>query len=180
MHYCITSAVCCLLLFFFFKQKTAYEIYQCDWSSDVCSSDLVRPGETVEIELELAATGVSTLDPERVFIRVEGKMPEVPRGLAPVSKLWRKLVTERSGRSVRRFGQYVVPADLVVPPSHWPAGRWTQSARLRIPTWAEPGDYAIQVTVHDWTWHENRDLRDYLQDIDRFSAPPVATIRIRD
>ena len=27
--------------FFFFKQKTAYEIYQCDWSSDVCSSDLV-------------------------------------------------------------------------------------------------------------------------------------------
>ena len=29
-----------MVLFFFFKQKTAYEIYQCDWSSDVCSSDL--------------------------------------------------------------------------------------------------------------------------------------------
>ena len=29
-----------LCFFFFFKQKTAYEIYQCDWSSDVCSSDL--------------------------------------------------------------------------------------------------------------------------------------------
>ena len=28
------------VVFFFFKQKTAYEIYQCDWSSDVCSSDL--------------------------------------------------------------------------------------------------------------------------------------------
>ena len=27
--------------FFFFKQKTAYEIVDCDWSSDVCSSDLV-------------------------------------------------------------------------------------------------------------------------------------------
>src|SRR5213080_917239 len=26
--------------FFFFKQKTAYEIPLCDWSSDVCSSDL--------------------------------------------------------------------------------------------------------------------------------------------
>ena len=24
----------------FFKQKTAYEISECDWSSDVCSSDL--------------------------------------------------------------------------------------------------------------------------------------------
>ena len=37
------SEVCWHVLFvffFFFKQKTAYEIYQCDWSSDVCSSDL--------------------------------------------------------------------------------------------------------------------------------------------
>ena len=32
------------IFFFFFKQKTAYEIYQCDWSSDVCSSDLSVPG----------------------------------------------------------------------------------------------------------------------------------------
>ena len=30
----------CFFLFFFFKQKTAYEIKECDWSSDVCSSDL--------------------------------------------------------------------------------------------------------------------------------------------
>src|SRR5213596_1168261 len=32
-----------LLVFFFFKQKTAYEIRPCDWSSDVCSADLPRP-----------------------------------------------------------------------------------------------------------------------------------------
>jgi len=32
--------------FFFFKQKTAYEITGCDWSSDVCSSDLLRIGNT--------------------------------------------------------------------------------------------------------------------------------------
>src|SRR3546814_14752260 len=30
---------CC---FFFFKQKTAYEMRISDWSSDVCSSDLVN------------------------------------------------------------------------------------------------------------------------------------------
>src|SRR3546814_16580669 len=29
--------------FFFFKQKTAYEMRISDWSSDVCSSDLIRP-----------------------------------------------------------------------------------------------------------------------------------------
>src|SRR3546814_5984637 len=28
--------------FFFFKQKTAYEMRISDWSSDVCSSDLVE------------------------------------------------------------------------------------------------------------------------------------------
>src|SRR3546814_5770346 len=35
MLYCM---VCCFL---FFKQKTAYEMRISDWSSDVCSSDLV-------------------------------------------------------------------------------------------------------------------------------------------
>src|SRR3546814_9768141 len=30
-----------IVLFFFFNQKTAYEVRISDWSSDVCSSDLV-------------------------------------------------------------------------------------------------------------------------------------------
>src|SRR3546814_4525572 len=30
-----------VLFFFFFKQKTAYEMRISDWSSDVCSSDLI-------------------------------------------------------------------------------------------------------------------------------------------
>src|SRR3712207_7263805 len=34
-----------LLFFFFFKQKTAYEILA-DWSSDVCSSDLISADGT--------------------------------------------------------------------------------------------------------------------------------------
>src|SRR3546814_8961467 len=29
------------MIFFFFKQKTAYEMRISDWSSDVCSSDLI-------------------------------------------------------------------------------------------------------------------------------------------
>src|SRR3546814_16916191 len=31
-------------MFFFFKQKTAYEMRISDWSSDVCSSDLITKG----------------------------------------------------------------------------------------------------------------------------------------
>src|SRR3546814_2305341 len=30
------------VVFFFFKQKTAYEMRISDWSSDVCSSDLIE------------------------------------------------------------------------------------------------------------------------------------------
>src|SRR3546814_9846813 len=35
-------AVCFEFFSFFFKQKTAYEMRISDWSSDVCSSDLLR------------------------------------------------------------------------------------------------------------------------------------------
>ena len=38
--------------FFFFKQKTAYEIVDCDWSSDVCSSDLSFKSGIVNPELD--------------------------------------------------------------------------------------------------------------------------------
>ena len=38
---CTTVGVPAGVFFFFFKQKTAYEIRNCDWSSDVCSSDLL-------------------------------------------------------------------------------------------------------------------------------------------
>src|SRR3546814_649623 len=36
-----------MLLVFFFKQKTAYEMRISDWSSDVCSSDLLQRGRLV-------------------------------------------------------------------------------------------------------------------------------------
>src|SRR3546814_4173944 len=42
---------CC---FFFFKQKTAYEVRISDWSSDVCSSDLV----VADVDAEPAVGGV--------------------------------------------------------------------------------------------------------------------------
>src|SRR3546814_6512194 len=32
-----------VMLLFFFQQKTSYELRISDWSSDVCSSDLLRP-----------------------------------------------------------------------------------------------------------------------------------------
>src|SRR3546814_8775233 len=39
-----------LCVFFFFKQKTAYEMRISDWSSDVCSSDLLKTNSSDEQE----------------------------------------------------------------------------------------------------------------------------------
>src|SRR3546814_12517186 len=45
-------------LFFFFKQKTAYEMRISDWSSDVCSSDLLHKGVAViRLGFEIATEG---------------------------------------------------------------------------------------------------------------------------
>src|SRR3546814_4608877 len=38
-------------VFFFFKQKTAYEMRISDWSSDVCSSDLLQDARTAFFRL---------------------------------------------------------------------------------------------------------------------------------
>src|SRR3546814_5573588 len=46
-----------LLFVFFFKQKTAYEMRISDWSSDVCSSDLVV--RVVVLRLPLVGRGSS-------------------------------------------------------------------------------------------------------------------------
>src|SRR3546814_7551328 len=52
------SYIFVFLLFFFFKKKTAYVMLISDWSSDVCSSDLlcsnlIGPGKVCSITLPL-------------------------------------------------------------------------------------------------------------------------------
>src|SRR6188508_3810261 len=61
------------LIPFFFKQKTAYDMAQCDWSSDVCSSDLsvtlvgeVVPESRLEIGAESSARGIERSEERRV------------------------------------------------------------------------------------------------------------------
>src|SRR3546814_2559979 len=42
VYICYFIFILFFFCFFFFKQKTAYEMRISDWSSDVCSSDLVQ------------------------------------------------------------------------------------------------------------------------------------------
>src|SRR3546814_8520890 len=53
--------MCYNVFFFFFKQKTAYEMRISDWSSDVCSSDLLKDDDAGHDEgrhLTLACHGM--------------------------------------------------------------------------------------------------------------------------
>src|SRR3546814_10094239 len=51
-------------MFFFFKQKTAYEMRISDWSSDVCSSDLlglfIDESQVALLEAQMAQKGFLT------------------------------------------------------------------------------------------------------------------------
>src|SRR3546814_10642557 len=46
----------CLFFIFFFKQKTAYEMRSSDWSSDVCSSDLLERARALALSAQAAPT----------------------------------------------------------------------------------------------------------------------------
>ena len=62
---------------FFFKQKTAYEIKECDWSSDVCSSDLHILGIC---QLFILSQEDSQVVEGRCMVRLPGdNLPEIGR-----------------------------------------------------------------------------------------------------
>src|SRR3546814_9272432 len=51
--WCTEVVSSAFIIFFFFKQKTAYEMRISDWSSDVCSSDLVTMRDGCRIAVDL-------------------------------------------------------------------------------------------------------------------------------
>src|SRR3546814_16179898 len=61
--------VCCFV-FFFFKQKTAYEMRISDWSSDVCSSDLLA-GRIAAPALRLERADQPVGELERIVLDVD-------------------------------------------------------------------------------------------------------------
>src|SRR3546814_18796387 len=67
--------VCTIYFFIFvFKQKTAYEMRISDWSSDVCSSDLLSyTGRNIipdDVRATFADPAVPDADPSRYYLRI--------------------------------------------------------------------------------------------------------------
>src|SRR3546814_3482991 len=61
-----------MLLFFFFKQKTAYEMRISDWSSDVCSSDLMASRFFIRGGTQQGFVGSHLTEQQKIFNRKIG------------------------------------------------------------------------------------------------------------
>src|SRR3546814_16541717 len=97
--------IACSAVVFFFKQKTAYEWRISDWSSDVCSSDLVA-GAAHQRHLARRRGGLGargTLGSLHVhgFLSSRTTIAGHPRFLAGLGKRDRKSVVKGKSVSVR-------------------------------------------------------------------------------
>src|SRR3546814_1008913 len=72
------------LFFFFFKQKTAYEMRISDWSSDVCSSDLVPGLHTTAEDTPDAARAKGSLKMLEVLAAAVADRQRTPEEPLPI------------------------------------------------------------------------------------------------
>src|SRR3546814_3312924 len=92
--------LCGLVMFFFFKQKTAYELRISDWSSDVCSSDLIRRRRRRDAGYPALLAAIHD-PPPALFLRGEA-------GEALLARAAVAVVGARARSEERRVGQECV------------------------------------------------------------------------
>src|SRR3546814_5296555 len=71
-----------IFFFFFFKQKTAYEMRISDWSSDVCSSDLLTLSPDLQNGAPFAYAVPAGVEPARYRFTLENALTLLQRGEA--------------------------------------------------------------------------------------------------
>ena len=135
-----------VIFFFFFKQKTAYEIYQCDWSSDVCSSDL---GYISGITYKMKSGEVYPNAPLALVAAEIRYTPVAERSLGmPVQKLIRDLLGDdwviRNDTS-QTFQAGFGPGGPQASITHETLGRITSRQRTKVVT-VRPDSMTLEVT----------------------------------
>src|SRR3546814_1274473 len=80
----------CFIVLFFFKQKTAYEMRISDWSSDVCSSDLIK----------MVPYKIAKADNGDAWVEVNGQKMAPPQISAEILKKMKKTAEDYLGEAV--------------------------------------------------------------------------------
>src|SRR3546814_8023707 len=100
---------------FFFKQKTAYEMRISDWSSDVCSSDLVqhprpeRPAvqrQAVAAQRGLALGAAAQVVPDVAVQPAAGAVDDLVQGLAGLAQDLDGVLASGAGAVVHRSEEH--------------------------------------------------------------------------
>src|ERR1051326_9293029 len=88
-----------VFFFFFLKEKTAYERKECDWSSDVCSSDL----EQLAIQANVLADRLFTIEQplDDLVVHEYDRCPGLVLGFREVAS--RRDVSSRHIEPIRRI-----------------------------------------------------------------------------
>src|SRR3546814_2017864 len=133
-----------MIFFFFFKQKTAYEMRISDWSSDVCSSDLVTGYAQCEEGLvKLYGRGYSEITFSRIAVAL-GAAEAVIHKEFHLSSADPKLVGPEAVKAIAETNYDVADqlSNLGMEAIHPGAAKGLRQARipLRIKNTFEPDD----------------------------------------
>src|SRR3546814_6416189 len=101
-----------VIVFFFFKQKTAYEMRISDWSSDVCSSDLLSgvPSDIVSVVVAVLSRMVfdfaiwSRREPKRPILLVCEEAHRYVPSDRDNNRCAVRTVLERIAKEGRKYG----------------------------------------------------------------------------
>src|SRR3546814_18091502 len=98
-----------IVIFFFFKQKTAYEMRISDWSSDVCSSDLLQApwdpallADPVQERLKDIIAGKQKKKPKKAARSAKEPEPEVPSNVVSIMDALKKSIAQEQKGGKRR------------------------------------------------------------------------------
>src|SRR3546814_2027099 len=130
-----TVSIFHVLYLFFFKQKTAYEMRISDWSSDVCSSDLLRRQAVAERLLAL------DLPPQQRLRRLE---------LGDVADHREHDPETASGRGMQQGTQLAAQQGRAVEAD---ADRAPAHRRIRLPAAAPVGQHLVPPDVEGAEHH---------------------------
>src|SRR3546814_16253065 len=131
MFFLLICGVLCSVFVFFFKQKTAYEMRISDWSSDVCSSDLLVALDREDVVVVATVVGPDDLGArlDLDLLRTEGVVDRADPDLDALHQRRRRRALVQ-GAAVAGVRGAVVPAGPAAG-----AGRADAAGRTPSPTY---------------------------------------------
>src|SRR3546814_17092260 len=119
-----------MLFFFFFKQKTAYEMRISDWSSDVCSSDVLEERHYLEDPIHAACARTPS---GLAWDRIGDVLELTPRQRSILERARDHDLASGYSLPIRTPGEPEALFTAARPRAQPPTARGTPTARLPAP-----------------------------------------------